>query len=152
VVLASLLAGFGLLTHLVPSVGAAARSLSLYGTAAGGWSFTAGTETNPGPTITANVGDNLTVHMISEDGAEHGVFIDLNDDGHIDLFVGRRAIAGKYGLTPRSYLLQNDGTGHFPVAGRVERKAYSTRARSRSATTTRMAARTSSSATSGTAR
>ena len=83
-VLASLLAGFGLLTHLAPSVGAAARSLNLYGTAAGGWSFTAGTETNPGPTITANVGDNLTVHMISEDGADHGVFIDLNDDGHIE--------------------------------------------------------------------
>ncbi|MFL5612635.1 MAG: VCBS repeat-containing protein [Gemmatimonadaceae bacterium] len=38
---------------------------------------------------------------------------DFNGDGHPDLFVGRRVVAGKYGLTPRSYLLQNDGTGRF---------------------------------------
>src|SRR5207249_937460 len=38
---------------------------------------------------------------------------DFNGDGHLDLFVGRRAVTRRYGLTPRSYLLQNDGTGHF---------------------------------------
>ena len=38
---------------------------------------------------------------------------DFNGDGHIDLFVGRRAVARSYGLTPRSYLLENDGKGHF---------------------------------------
>jgi hypothetical protein len=38
---------------------------------------------------------------------------DFNGDGHIDLFVGRRAVARNYGLTPRSYLLENDGKGHF---------------------------------------
>src|SRR5205807_1953210 len=38
---------------------------------------------------------------------------DWNGDGHPDLFVGRRVVAGKYGLSPRSYLLENDGTGHF---------------------------------------
>ena len=38
---------------------------------------------------------------------------DFNGDGHLDLFVGRRTVARNYGLTPRSYLLENDGKGHF---------------------------------------
>jgi enediyne biosynthesis protein E4 len=38
---------------------------------------------------------------------------DFNGDGHVDLFVGRRVVAGRYGVSPRSYLLENDGTGHF---------------------------------------
>jgi hypothetical protein len=38
---------------------------------------------------------------------------DFNGDGKIDLFVGRRVIARRYGAAPRSYLLQNDGSGHF---------------------------------------
>jgi len=37
---------------------------------------------------------------------------DWNGDGHLDLFVGRRVVSRHYGLTPRSYLLENDGTGH----------------------------------------
>ncbi len=37
---------------------------------------------------------------------------DFSGDGHVDLFVGRR-VARDYGLAPRSYLLENDGTGHF---------------------------------------
>jgi hypothetical protein len=38
---------------------------------------------------------------------------DFNSDGHIDLFVGSRVVAREYGVTPRSHLLQNDGTGRF---------------------------------------
>ncbi len=38
---------------------------------------------------------------------------DFNGDGAIDLFLAGRAIPWQYGITPRSYLLQNDGTGKF---------------------------------------
>ncbi|MGI9180856.1 MAG: FG-GAP-like repeat-containing protein [Longimicrobiaceae bacterium] len=38
---------------------------------------------------------------------------DFDGDGHIDLFVGSRVVTSAYGVTPRSYLLRNDGTGHF---------------------------------------
>jgi hypothetical protein len=41
------------------------------------------------------------------------VAADFNGDGHVDLFVGRRVVARKYGVSPRSYLLENDGRGHF---------------------------------------
>lgn len=38
---------------------------------------------------------------------------DFNGDGAVDLFLAGRAIPWQYGITPRSYLLQNDGTGKF---------------------------------------
>lgn len=38
---------------------------------------------------------------------------DFNGDGFIDLFLGGRCVPWDYGTTPRSYLLQNDGTGKF---------------------------------------
>ncbi|MGH7673084.1 MAG: VCBS repeat-containing protein, partial [Gemmatimonadales bacterium] len=38
---------------------------------------------------------------------------DFDGDGDVDLFVGRRVVARNYGTTPRSLLLQNDGTGRF---------------------------------------
>lgn len=38
---------------------------------------------------------------------------DFNGDGKIDLFIAGRTQPWQYGKTPRSYLLQNDGTGKF---------------------------------------
>lgn len=38
---------------------------------------------------------------------------DFNNDGNIDLFIGGRSVPFNYGTTPSSYLLLNDGKGHF---------------------------------------
>ncbi len=38
---------------------------------------------------------------------------DINGDGFIDLFIGGRVIPGRYPETPPSFILINDGKGHF---------------------------------------
>lgn len=38
---------------------------------------------------------------------------DFNGDDFIDLFIGGRAVPWNYGIIPNSYLLLNDGKGHF---------------------------------------
>jgi hypothetical protein len=61
-------------------------------------------------------GNFRRAHDALPDFAHNGSCVvsgDWNGDGHPDLFIGSRVVARHYGTTPRSYLLEGDGAGHF---------------------------------------
>ena len=66
----------------------------------------------PSENILPSVGQNVAV--ISP--------LDYDNDGDVDVFIGSRSIAVKYGLDPEHLFLENQGDGTFE--NRLERKAY----------------------------
>jgi plastocyanin len=59
-------------------------NITLYGSASGGWGFTASNITSPGPTITIDQYDYLNLTLYSQDGVTHQFFVDYNNDSKID--------------------------------------------------------------------
>ncbi|HLE54103.1 MAG TPA: Ig-like domain-containing protein [Thermoplasmata archaeon] len=55
--------------------------LHLYGSATAGWGLSAAAETNPGPTLSTNKGDVVTLWLTSSDGLPHEFTIDYNANG-----------------------------------------------------------------------
>ena len=80
-----------------------------------------GTDKHQQPRVYLNNGKGL---LTRKEDALPGVYstascvvaTDVNHDGFVDLFIGGRAVPWEYGLTPRSYLLVNDGNGRFKDA------------------------------------
>src|SRR4030067_229137 len=60
---------------------AAAKSFTLYGDGIDGWGFTSGSMTSPGPTITVDQGDTVTMTLYSADSLPHPFHIDYDSDG-----------------------------------------------------------------------
>lgn len=58
--------------------------LNLYGSFAGGWGSTSSSETNPGPTLTVNQGDSVTLTLTSTDGFTHQFLVDYNGNAVAD--------------------------------------------------------------------
>ena len=45
---------------------------------------------------------------------------DFDGDGDIDLFAGTRSVATQYGISPKSYLLENNGKGKFKISDQLD--------------------------------
>ena len=76
----------GFVTASGPLVRAADVTLVLHGrfTPPTGWSLTPGSETDPGPMLSANFSDPVTIQLTSDDGMAHIFWIDYNGNGIID--------------------------------------------------------------------
>src|SRR3990172_2015411 len=72
-----------LATVLLPALTAPVRSadvnIDLFGSSSG-WGFTSSSITSPGPTINVNVGDRVTLTLVSQDTDDHNWFVDYDGD------------------------------------------------------------------------
>lgn len=69
---------------IAPVALAAAVEFDLFGSVAQGWGFTAGSMTKPGPQVTVDVGDSVTIHLNSADALPHRFLLDYDGDGTAD--------------------------------------------------------------------
>jgi len=85
-VLALLAAGL-LISVLVFSIAmtrGASVGISLFGSHTNGWGFTSNSETIPGPTISVNQNDVVTLSLAATDGLSHQFLLDYNGNGVAD--------------------------------------------------------------------
>ncbi len=61
-----------------PVAPSAVRTFTLYGNSARGWGTTNASISEPGPSLTVNEGDTVTIHLYSNDTALHNWFIDFD--------------------------------------------------------------------------
>jgi len=90
---------------------AASVSYDLFGSAASGWGLTSTSETNPGPVLSANVGDTVTITLHSTDGFPHQLLIDLNGNGVADS--GEPLSAQFASTTTLTFTVTQAGTFHY---------------------------------------
>lgn len=63
---------------------------------------------------------SINTRALPPNGMNTAVIVtnDYDNDGDLDLFVGSRSVPREYGVTPTSYLYQNDGKGIFKEVGK----------------------------------
>ena len=86
----------------------------LYGSAetgSNGWGLTNTTVSQPGPTLTVNEGDTVTIDLIAEDGAPHTFVVDYDNDSVAD--VGEPTSAQFSGSQVLRFTFTADRAGTF---------------------------------------
>ncbi len=85
-VIALLAAGLlvGVLVLSVVVTRGASVSISLFGSHTSGWGLTSSSETIPGPTISVNQNDVVTLSLAATDGFQHQFLLDYNGNGVAD--------------------------------------------------------------------
>ncbi len=79
----ALLLSLSILVLPLPQASGDVVEITLYGRdlPTPGWSLTPGDETDPGPAIQVNLGDEIRLRLIAEDGLPHVFYIDYNGNG-----------------------------------------------------------------------
>lgn len=113
VVLAFVVAAMALGMVSLTAVPARAANVSynLFGSATSGWGLTSTSETNPGPSLSANVGDTVTITLHSTDGFAHQLLIDYNGNGVAD--AGEPLSAQFTATTTLTFTATQAGTFHY---------------------------------------